>query len=96
MSEHTSSRKPVLLDLRGLDFLAATTTGMAYVDLGSFNVYLALTIGIVKATLVVLFFMHVKETGGITKVYVAAGFFWLAIMIVLTLSDYMTRPSAPL
>ena len=57
-----------------------TTTGMAYVDLGAFNVYLALTIAIVKATLVVLFFMHVKDTAGITRVYVAAGFFWLAIL----------------
>jgi cytochrome c oxidase subunit 4 len=66
------------------------------VDLGAFNVYLALTIAIVKATLVVLFFMHVKDTAGITRVYVAAGFFWLAILILLTVTDYITRSSPPL
>jgi cytochrome c oxidase subunit 4 len=91
MSEHVTSRKIYYLIYAVLIVLTATTTAMAYVDLGSFNVYLALTIAIIKATLVVLFFMHVKDASGITTVYVAAGFFWLAIMIVLTVSDYMTR-----
>jgi cytochrome c oxidase subunit IV len=93
MSEHSISRKTYYLIYAALMVLTATTTGMAYVDLGAFNVYLALTIAVIKGTLVVLFFMHVKETAGITTVYVAAGFFWLLIMIVLTLSDYMTRAS---
>jgi cytochrome c oxidase subunit IV len=96
MSEHTSSRKAYYLIYAALILFTATTTGMAYVDLGAFNVYLALTIAIVKATLVVLFFMHVKDTAGITRVYVAAGFFWLAILILLTVTDYMTRSSPPL
>ena len=93
MSEHSASRKTYYLIYAALMVLTATTTGMAYVDLGAFNVYLALTIAVIKGTLVILFFMHVKETAGITPIYVAAGFFWLLIMIVLTVSDYMTRTS---
>jgi cytochrome c oxidase subunit IV len=90
MSGHPA-RRTYFLIYAALLVLTATTTGMAYVDLGDFNIYVALTIAIVKATLVVLFFMHVKESGGITKVYVAAGFFWLAILLLLTITDYVSR-----
>ncbi len=54
-----------------------------------------------KAMLVILFFMHVKYSSRLTKVIVGTGFFFLAILFVLTLSDYLTRgwqtgpPSAP-
>jgi cytochrome c oxidase subunit IV len=91
MSEHVTSRKTYYLIYAVLIVLTGTTTVMAYVDLGAFNVYLALTIAVIKATLVILFFMHVKDAAGITTVYVAAGFFWLAILILLTVTDYMTR-----
>lgn len=94
MSAH-AGRKTYFLIYAVLIALTVTTTGMAYVDLGPFNVYIALTIAIIKATLVVLFFMHVKESGGITRVYVAAGFFWLAILILLTITDYMSRAWLP-
>lgn len=96
MSAHAASRKTYYLIYAALVVLTATTTGMAYVDLGALNVYIALTIAIVKATLVVLFFMHVKDTTGITKVYVAAGFFWLLILILLTIADYMSRSAPPM
>jgi len=71
--------------------LTFATTTVGKVDLGPFNVYVALTIAVVKALLVILFFMHVNHSRGITRVYVVAGFFWLGIMLVMTLTDYLTR-----
>lgn len=67
------------------------TVAMAYVDLGPLNIYVALTIAIVKAVLVVLYFMHVRYSTQITWVFAGAGFLWLIIMFALTMSDYITR-----
>jgi cytochrome c oxidase subunit 4 len=71
--------------------LTATTVAVAYVDLGPLNLAAAMGIAILKATLVVLYFMHVKYSGNMVKVYVAAGFLFFVIMLGITLSDYMTR-----
>jgi cytochrome c oxidase subunit IV len=71
--------------------LTATTVAVAYVDLGPLNLVAALGIAICKATLVILYFMHVKYSGHMVKVYVTAGFLFLVIMLGVTLSDYMTR-----
>jgi cytochrome c oxidase subunit IV len=69
----------------------ALTTGVAYIDLGRWNTVAALTIAVIKMLLVVLFFMHVKYAHGLTKIVIVAGFFWLGIMITLSLSDELTR-----
>jgi cytochrome c oxidase subunit IV len=69
----------------------ALTTGVAYIDLGRWNTVVALTIAVTKMMLVVLFFMHVKYAAGLTRIAILAGFFWLLIMITLTLSDELTR-----
>ena len=90
-----ATRKTYFLIYAVLIALTATTTAMSYVDLGAFNIYVALTIAVAKATLVVLFFMHVKESSGMTRVYVAAGFFWLAILLLLTIADYVSRSWPP-
>ena len=58
------------------------------VDLGIWNPVVALTIAVIKAVLVILFFMHVYYSNKLTKLTVAAGFFWLMIMITMSLSDY--------
>ena len=71
--------------------LTALTTGVAYIDLGRWNTVAALVIAVVKMLLVVLFFMHVKYAAGLTRIAILAGFFWLLIMITLTLSDELTR-----
>ena len=63
----------------------------AFWDLGIFNPIVALTIACTKAVLVILFFMHVRYSSKLTKVTVAAGFFWLLILITLSLSDYLSR-----
>jgi cytochrome c oxidase subunit 4 len=78
-----------------LIILALATTGFAFLDLGRFNTILAMLIAVTKATLVVLFFMHVKYEGRLTLVFAIAGFCWLAIMLILTASDYLTRGWLP-
>ncbi|MBI2220843.1 MAG: cytochrome C oxidase subunit IV family protein, partial [Acidobacteria bacterium] len=60
-------------------------------DLKFMNTIVALTIAVTKATLVVLFFMHVKYSTRLTWVVAASGVVWLAIMVSLTLSDYLSR-----
>ncbi|HEY6065551.1 MAG TPA: cytochrome C oxidase subunit IV family protein, partial [Thermoanaerobaculia bacterium] len=75
--------------------LTATTTAISFLDLGPWNTVVALGIAFLKATLVVLFFMHVKYSPRLTQVTIAGGLFWLAIMIALTLSDFMTRGWLP-
>jgi cytochrome c oxidase subunit 4 len=74
-----------------LMLLTALTTGVAYIDLGAWNTVVALAIAVTKMLLVVLFFMHVKYATGLTRVIIIAGFFWLGIMIALSLSDELTR-----
>ena len=64
---------------------------VAKIDLGFWNPIIALAIACTKATLVILFFMHIRYSSTLTKITVAAGFFWLLIMITLSLTDYLTR-----
>ena len=71
--------------------LTCATWAIAFVDLGIWNPVVALTIAVIKAVLVILFFMHVRYSSRLTKVTVGAGFFWLLIMITLSLSDYLSR-----
>ena len=71
--------------------LTCATWAIAFINLGIFNPVVALTIAVIKAVLVILFFMHVRYSSKLTMVTVAAGFFWLMIMITLSLSDYITR-----
>jgi len=72
--------------------LTATTVFAAFVNLGPFNPVVAFLIATIKATLVVLFFMHVKGASEkLTGAVVVSGFFFLAILISLSLADYLTR-----
>jgi len=73
----------------------ALTTGAAFFDLGSWNVVVALLIAATKASLVALFFMHVKYSSQLVRLTVVAGFFWLAILISLSMGDYLTRSWIP-
>jgi cytochrome c oxidase subunit IV len=82
----------VFLGLIGLTIL---TTGVAYINLGPFNTVAALVIAFSKMFLVVLFFMHVRHSSGLIRVVLLAGFFWLALLIGLTTSDYRTRSWTP-
>jgi cytochrome c oxidase subunit 4 len=93
MSSHITPRRTYIFVYLALLILLGGTIGLAYVDLGIWNTVAAITIAVVKALLVVLFFMHVKYSNNLTRVYVLAGFLWLALLIGLTLTDYLTRTS---
>ena len=69
----------------------ALTVFASYLELGSFNTVIALAIAIIKATLVILFFMHVRYSSRLTKLTVASGFFLLIVLFSLTLTDYISR-----
>jgi cytochrome c oxidase subunit 4 len=67
------------------------TTAVAFVDLGPFSVVAALVIAVSKMLLVALYFMHVRHSTRLTKLVVLGGLVWLFILLVLTLSDMVTR-----
>jgi cytochrome c oxidase subunit 4 len=69
----------------------ALTVWIAFFDLGPLNTIAAMTIAVFKATLVVLFFMHVKYGTKLTWAVVIGSVFWLGILIAFTLADYLTR-----
>jgi cytochrome c oxidase subunit 4 len=91
VSEQVTSVKIYLLVFAALMVLTTVTVAVAFLDLGVFNDVVALTIAVIKAVLVVLFFMHVLHSSRMTKLSIVAGFLWLAILIGLTLSDYLSR-----
>jgi cytochrome c oxidase subunit IV len=76
-----------------LTLLAFTglTVGASYVEMGVWNPVVAIAIGVVKATLVVLFFMGVKYSTKLTKLTVGAGVFMFIVLISMTLADYISR-----
>ena len=91
-SEHISSSAFNWLIWAILIVGTVLTAWIATVDLGAFNTIVALFIATCKASIVVLFFMHVKYTSEkMTKAVLIAAVFWLIIMLVLSLSDYSTR-----
>lgn len=72
--------------------LTLSTTGMAFVDLGGdLNALVAVAIAVLKALLVILFFMHVRYSSRLTWLFVGAGFFWLLILLTLTMTDPLAR-----
>jgi cytochrome c oxidase subunit 4 len=71
--------------------LTVLTTTVAFFDLGLANPIVALSIAVLKATLVVLFFMHLKYGTRLTWVVAGASVFWLGILLLLILSDYAAR-----
>jgi cytochrome c oxidase subunit IV len=91
MSQHVVSVRIYISIFLALMVLTALTTAVAFADLGVFNTVVALAIACCKMTLVILFFMHLKYTENLTKLVVVAAFFWFAILLALTLSDYETR-----
>src|SRR5579863_9881880 len=68
----------------------ALTVGASYIEMGLWNPVIALAIGVVKATLVVLFFMGVKYSTKLTKLTVGAGLFTFLALVSMTLADYIS------
>ena len=91
MSEHVSPKSVYYSIFGALMVLTAVTVFAAYVNLGNFNAPVALAIATFKASLVVLFFMHVKYSSRLTKLIVMTSLFFLLILVGETMMDYATR-----
>jgi cytochrome c oxidase subunit IV len=92
MSEHVIPRKTYIWVWVALMALMMLTAGLSRINLGEWSTVVALVIAAIKALLVVLFFMHVRyEDQKMAWVFLLAGFFWLAILLTLTMTDYMSR-----
>ena len=88
---HIDSWKTYAIVLLALMFATILTTWVAYQPLGDFSVVIALAIACTKMLLVALFFMHVRHSTKLTKLVVAGGLLWLLILLLLTLTDFVTR-----
>jgi cytochrome c oxidase subunit 4 len=88
---HVVPQKIYLLVFVTLLCMTLITVDVAFYNFGWLNIYLALVIATFKATIVVLFFMHVKYSPRLTWVFAVAGLFWMVILLVLMFSDYFTR-----
>jgi cytochrome c oxidase subunit IV len=92
MSAHIVPKSTYYLIFAALMIGTALTVGAAFVDLGNtVNTVVALAIACTKATLVVLFFMHVKYSPKLTWLVVIASLFWLGLLLLITMGDYSTR-----
>ena len=92
MSEHIVPIRVYIMIFLVLMVGTALTVAAAFVDFPwRLNTIVALTIATVKATFVVLYFMHVRYSTRLVWVIVAAALFWMAILFAFTFSDYFTR-----
>lgn len=95
---HTHHVVPVrtyALVFAALMILASLTVGAAFINLGPFNNLIALAIAVIKAALIVTFFMHLKYSSRLTWIVAGMGFFWLIIFFVITMGDYFARGTIP-
>jgi cytochrome c oxidase subunit IV len=91
MSSHVVPLRVYFAIFVALIFGTIITVAAAYEDFGALNLPIALAIAVTKASLVVLYFMHVRYSDRVTWVVVASGFAWLALLIGGLFQDYLTR-----
>lgn len=87
----TPSPRTYFINAAALLGLLALTISAAYLSLGPFNSIVAMLISLAKAGLIALFFMHLRYSKPLIWIFAGAGVFWLGIMLVLALGDYLTR-----
>jgi cytochrome c oxidase subunit 4 len=96
MAETIVGRKVYVFAWAALMVLTVVTAAVSRVDLGAWSGAVALLIASSKAVVVVLFFMHVRYEGQKQIwVVILAGVFWLGLLLVLSMSDYVTRGFVP-
>jgi len=91
MSVHVIPKRTYFLIFTVLLVLTFITVQVSFRDYGPWNTIIALGIAVTKATLVILYFMHLRYSDRLTKIVLLAGFFWFVILVALTLNDYLTR-----
>ena len=79
-----------------LILLTFLTVGVSFFQIeGRWHIIIGLTIALCKATLVVLFFMHVLISPRLTSIVIVVACFWLLLLLALTFTDYATRDMIP-
>jgi cytochrome c oxidase subunit 4 len=96
MSDHVSPVGMYITIFLALMVGTALTVAAAFVNLGMLNFPVAMLIAIVKASLVVWFFMHVKYQSHLTKLTIATGLFFLVILLGETMIDYASKELVPM
>jgi len=91
MSGHVSPKGVYYAIFGTLMVLTIVTVEVARYNIGRFNFPVAIGIAITKATLVILFFMHAKYSSKLTKLFVGTAFFFLFILLTLTMTDFLSR-----
>ena len=89
------SRRTYALTWSALLALALATTLIGFLDLGPFNMIIAVSIATIKASLIAAFFMQALYEGKIVRIILAGGVIWFLILITLTLGDYISRGWLP-
>jgi cytochrome c oxidase subunit 4 len=93
MSEHhVVSWKVYIAVFMALAVLTVVTVWVTGHDFGPFNLVVALAVAVTKATLVVLYFMHARYSPKLTGIVIASSLVFLAILVFLILTDYLSRP----
>jgi cytochrome c oxidase subunit 4 len=95
MNPSTQTVRPLLVVYGILMVLLALTAGATFLPSGWWSTPLSMSIALAKALLIFCYFMRLRSQPGLVRVFAAAGFFWFAILIVLTLADYLTRAWSP-
>ena len=99
-TDHTASHHIVSVGTYFLIFAAllallVLTVAVYLLNLGVWSIVIGVTIAVVKALLIILFFMHVRYSSRLTQLFAGAAFVWLLILIGLTLNDYISRTWLP-
>jgi cytochrome c oxidase subunit 4 len=91
MEPHIVPKRVYFLVFACLALLMLLTVAAAQIHLGAFNTPIAMMIALLKAALIVMFFMHVRYAPPLVRIFAVGGFVWLVILFALTFSDYLTR-----
>ncbi len=78
-----------------LTFMTFATYYIAQIDLGPWNIVIALLIAFFKMSLVIFFFMNLKAESPLTKLFAAGGFFWMILLLGQFFVDYISRDWMP-
>ncbi|MEO6810601.1 MAG: cytochrome C oxidase subunit IV family protein [Isosphaeraceae bacterium] len=96
MRQHIVSVRTNVTIFLILQLLLVATVALAYVPLGKMHLTTSLTIAVAKAVLIVLYFMHIRWSRKLNWVFASASLVWFALLLALTMSDYLTRDWLPI
>lgn len=96
MRQHVVSVRTNVTIFLILQLLLVATVVAAYLPLGKLHLTTSLAIAIAKAILIILYFMHIRWSPKLSWIFASAAFVWLAILLALTMSDYLSRDWLPI